>query len=196
MMNDLEGHVIILDRLQAKGNVDNELNSIDFSNEKFAALISLPLENVTMYTLAIGSIRLPLVSTMRLSPTVEELKDAGCSSQNTLSLTAQEKSISLRISSNILFTNWHGAVREALADLVVGDLFFCNAYEPSESHICDALKVLRYLVSEDHDCFQRIRTVIQLRRELSEYLRNSSLAANTHSVNDLLSRAAASKVQC
>lgn len=120
-----EGRVIVHDDIQVRGNIHRFLPA-QFSSAIPSALISRPVEEITTFTLAIGSIRIPIIGSMNLSPNLESLtlsegaeQRPGQELENTFSISSKDgKTLHVRLLSKALFSKWHLAFREAIAELI------------------------------------------------------------------------------
>lgn len=172
-----QGRVLVHDRVQVKGDILNTL-PVKFGSEFFVALILVPVKKVNTFTIAVGSLRITLRSSMSLKPNLETLLTQPDQHENTLSIIASDgKHVYLHFSSNDMFDRWHLALREALVEMnVTESLARIKDGSLSTRKIEMAIQKCQLLVPADNTHIQKARRLLDLKTEMKQYL--SRLAKN------------------
>ena len=178
-----EGRVVVTDNIQVRGNLHRLLNEFSFTS-CFAALIALPINQITTFTIALGNIRIPLVAAMELNPNLITLKAYDVHEHdNTFSLTNREgKVLYIRLASKEKFQSWHKAFREALAEMIFTQSFrFTTKSALSIRKIELGIKKGSQLVPPANCHLLRAKRVWNVKVELSDLVKR--LTKNPHSVS-------------
>jgi hypothetical protein len=121
---DDEGRVVVYTEAELRGSLHKSLKA-SFSKATGIALVAIPVNELTTFVFAIGSVRIRLNSDMNLFPTLETFKKyADKEHDNTFSVMDKDgRNMYIRLPSKADFNEWHKAVREALAELAFTDSF-------------------------------------------------------------------------
>ena len=152
-----EGRVIVHDPIQVKGSLHRLLPAQQYSSPIPSALVSIPVNEITTFTLAIGSIRIPILASMLLHPSLTKLQEVLAEEEEhscTMSIFARDgKCIYIQLPSTQILQKWHRAFREAIVEML-----FTQAFQ---------------FTKEGHLSIKRLETAIQKSNNLV-------LAANCH----------------
>lgn len=120
-----EGRVIVHDPIQVKGSLHRLLPAQQYSSPIPSALVSIPVNEITTFTLAIGSIRIPILASMLLNPSITSLQDVLREEADfSMSLFARDgKCIYIQLPNAQLLQKWHRAFREAMVEMLFTQAF-------------------------------------------------------------------------
>jgi hypothetical protein len=178
-----QGRVIVHDQVNVRGDIAKNL-PVQFGSEFFAALISVPVKNVTTFTIAVGSLRVSMNSSMSLNPNLETLNNnTDYDHGNTLSLIASGgKHIYIRTLNADIFIKWHHALREALSELIFTESFMrISDGSLSIRKIEMAIQKCKLLVPSANCHMLRAKKILSIKLELKQLL--SRVNKNPQSVS-------------
>ncbi len=177
-----QGRVIVHDQVFVRGDIAKNL-PVQFGSEFFVALISVPVKNVTTFTIAVGSLRVSMNSSMSLNPNLELFNTNDYEHHNTLSLIASGgKHIYFRTSNADIFNKWHLALREALSELIFTESFMrISDGSLSIRKIEMAIQKCKLLVPSANCHMLRAKKILSIKLELKQLL--SRVSKNPQSVS-------------
>lgn len=193
-----QGRVIVHDQIQVRGDILKSL-PLHFGSDYFSALISVPVKHVTTFTVAVGSLRIPLFSSMTLSPNLDLLQQ-NIEHDNILSLIATDgKYLYIKAATKETFDKWHFAIREALAEMTFHESFTRTSDgSVSIRKIEMAIQRCKMLVPAANCHMLRARKILSIKLELKQLL--ARLAKNPQAVSrdevqDFMKRADCDRVR-